>query len=159
MSASVPDAENSRGNLTEHALQTPPPELLATSNNTGIIATEMRHSVDHGSENASKTNYFILPLSLFVFLFALHAKVSLYQQSGPAHLNAGSKLLLNGQKMELETSVENLKNILTGIFEVLPLFYPPLLRSSRSVNLPSTPANSSTDLSVVCRFPRPPPTF
>jgi hypothetical protein len=132
---------------------------LATSNNTGIIATEMRRSVERGSEKARKANYFILPLSLFVFLFALHAKVSLYHQSGPAHSNARSKLWLNEQKIELGTSVENSKNILTGIFAVLLFFSSPLLRSSRSVDLPSTPANFSTDLFAVCRFPRPPPTF
>jgi hypothetical protein len=44
----------------------------------------------------------MIALSLFVFLLALNAKLSLYQQ--PTHANAtnSSKLWLNGQKMEAQ---------------------------------------------------------
>jgi hypothetical protein len=44
----------------------------------------------------------IIALSLFVFLLALNAKLSLYQQSTHANATNSSKLWLNGQKMEAQ---------------------------------------------------------
>ena len=47
-------------------------------------------------------SFFVIFLALFVFLLALNAKLSLYEQ--PLHPNAtnSSKMWLNGQKMEAE---------------------------------------------------------
>jgi hypothetical protein len=49
--------------------------------------------------------YFVLLLSLFVFLLALHAKLSAYDRLASVNAVSSSKLWLNGQKMEAESQI------------------------------------------------------
>jgi hypothetical protein len=101
--------------------------------------------------------YVILVLSLFVFLFALRAKVSQYPQSGTVHPEA-SKLWLNGQKMELGACVESSQNILLGMLAVILLFALPPVRRARATDVScDVVAHSSTDPFQLHRFLRPPP--
>jgi hypothetical protein len=54
------------------------------------------------SLSKKQLSFIVILLSLFVFLLALNAKLSLYEQ--PPHPNAtnSSKMWLNGQKMEAQ---------------------------------------------------------
>jgi hypothetical protein len=73
--------------------------------------------------------YFVLLLSLFVFLLALHAKLSAYDRPASASTVSSSKLWLNGQKMEAEnqigaTPVIAIWSIAFLFLAVLPQRYP-----------------------------------
>jgi hypothetical protein len=123
----------------------------------GIMNGGMESGVGVRSEQMKGLRYVILVLSLFVFLFALRAKVSQYPQSGTVHPEA-SKLWLNGQKMELGTSVESSQNILLGMLAVILLFSSPPVRGSRATEFSSdVVVHPSTDLFQLHRFLRPPP--
>ncbi len=124
----------------------------------GIMRGVMESAAGVRSEPMKGPKYVILALSLFVFLFALRAKVSQYPQSGTVQPGA-SKLWLNGQKMELDTSVESSQNILLGMLAVILLFALPPVRSSRTTDVSSdVVVHPSTDPFQLHRFLRPPPT-
>ena len=108
------------------------------------------------SRKAKKLTYFMLALALFVFLFTLHAKVSVYHHSGLGHFSASSKLWLDGEKMEVSASIENSHNIVPGLFVAL-LFLASIGRISRPADILLASAHFSSDGFEAFRFSRPPP--
>src|SRR6185437_2643576 len=76
------------------------------------------------SPTAKQIKILLVALSLFVFLLARDAKLSLYEQ--PAHANSTntSKLWLNGQKMEAQTPPVLILAVLSVTFVLLrPRFH------------------------------------
>jgi len=106
------------------------------------------------SRQAKKLTYFMLALALFVFLFALHAKVSLYQPAG--HGGEVSKLWLNGQKMDVVNSIESAATALAGLLTVALFIFSlpsPHVRGWSYLE----PAYLPTTSFEFSRFLRPPP--
>jgi len=106
------------------------------------------------SPRAKRLRFFIVALSLLVFLLSLQAKLSMYDQPGHVNTVNSSKLWLNGQKMEAP---------MTLVLAVLPLVFVVLrLRFPRSpwqrIELP-VPAPSPLSVLALHRFLRPPPVF
>ena len=107
---------------------------------------------------SKKLMYFMLALALFVFLFALHAKVSLYQPDGPGHAGTISKLWLNGQKMDLLSSNEDAGSFLLGVLAaILFLFSRLFCRFSPMGWAYIAPAHFPYGSFQRSRFLRPPP--
>lgn len=108
------------------------------------------------SRQAKKLTYFMLALALFVFLFALHAKVSLYQPAG--HGGEVSKLWLNGQKMDVLSSIEGTATALVGFLTVILFLFS---RPSACLRLVGwtylEPVSIPTVSFEFSRFLRPPP--
>ncbi len=105
------------------------------------------------SRQAKKLTYFMLALALFVFLFALHAKVSLYQSPGDGGV---SKLWLNGQKMDVVNSLESAATALAGLLTVALFIFSlpsPYVRGWSYLE----PAYLPTTSFEFSRFLRPPP--
>jgi len=106
------------------------------------------------SSRAKQLRFFIIVLSLFVFLLSLQAKLSMYDQ--PGHVNSinSSKLWLNGQKMEAPMTL--VLAVLPVIFVVLRLRFhgSPWQRIESPV-----PAPSPLRALALHRFLRPPPIF
>src|ERR1700688_1690148 len=111
------------------------------------------------SHKGKKLTYFMLALSLFVFLFALHAKVSLYQPAGHGHSAEISKLWLNGQKMDVLDSIEDAGSFVLGLLAVVILFlFSPLFRRRRPKGRTFVvPIPFPIDSFQLCPFLRPPP--
>jgi hypothetical protein len=98
----------------------------------------------------------MLALALFVFLFALHAKVSLYEPAG--HGGEVSKLWLNGQKMDVLSSIESAATALVGFLTIILFFFSqPLLRLRFLSRTYTEPAYLPTGAFEFSRFLRPPP--
>jgi hypothetical protein len=98
----------------------------------------------------------MIALSLFVFLLALNAKLSLYQQ--PRHANATntSKLWLNGQKMEAQAPPILVFAVLSVTFALLRPRFHQTAWSRVQFEVPViTPARTFQ----LHRFLRPPPVF
>jgi hypothetical protein len=70
--------------------------------------------------------YFVLLLSLLVFLLTLHAKLSAYDRPASVTAVSSSKLWLNGQKMEAETQIA--ANPAVAIWSIAFLFLAVLLQ-------------------------------
>ena len=103
------------------------------------------------------TTFVVLCLALFVFLFALNAKLSLCYPTGPEHSRTALKLYLNGQKLTIRGAIEGQGLLLSGI--VTAIFF--AVCSSRvsvkyHVNL-LQPIVPSTHFFSLPRFFRPPP--
>jgi len=96
----------------------------------------------------------MLALAMFVFLFALHAKISLYQPGPSAQ---SSKLWLNGQKMDVLSSIESAGSVLLGLLAAILFVFSPYLRPIRWAYVAPTPF--LIDPFQRSRFLRPPPTF
>jgi len=109
------------------------------------------------SNPAKPWRHVVLLLSLFVFLLALHAKLSAYPQAAPNSQNSSSKLWLSGQKMETRTPVASaIVPIWTSAFFLfVPLLRP--LRRSESL-FQFTPQVPNTEFDPR-QFLRPPPVF
>jgi hypothetical protein len=108
------------------------------------------------SSQGKYVRYFILALALFVFLFALHAKISLYQPAG--HGGEVSKLWLKGQKMDVLNSIESAATALVALLTVvLFLLSPPFLRLDFWGWICLEPAYLPTSSFEFSRFVRPPP--
>ena len=109
------------------------------------------------SPRAKQLRLFVVLLSLLVFVLALNAKLSLYEQ--PLHANAtnSSKLWLNGQKMEAQTPATLL------VLAVLPVAFIVLRLRFHVSPWPKVPIRVSVPSSLnafeVHRFLRPPPIF
>ncbi|HET9743145.1 MAG TPA: hypothetical protein VFQ00_10375 [Terriglobales bacterium] len=105
------------------------------------------------SRRARPIRFFLIALSLLVFLFALSSKLSVYQSAQPLTAKSTSKLWLNGQKMEAQAPVT-----VAPLLWSLGLFLFALFaeRSSRfaAFDLPTPTPISSFELE---RFLRPPP--
>jgi hypothetical protein len=105
------------------------------------------------SPKARKIKLLVVVLSLFVFLLALNAKLSMYDQ--PEHTaTSTSKLWLNGQKMEGQTPVVLIIAVLAVVFLPLRLRFP---RSPWPEIDFSAPARSPLPAFETHRFLRPPP--
>ena len=102
---------------------------------------------------AKQVRVFVVVLSLLVFLLALNAKLSLYDQ--PAHANTvnSSKLWLNGQKMEQPQATLVLA-VLSVAYVVLRLRFP---RSRWQRAWIQEPRPSRLTAFRAYRFLRPPP--
>ena len=102
---------------------------------------------------AKPFRFFVIVLSLLVFLLALNAKLSLYDQ--PEHVNTvnSSKLWLNGQKME-QPPVTLVLAVLAVAYVVLRLRFP---RSPWQRVQIQTPVPSRLIAFRARRFLRPPP--
>jgi hypothetical protein len=104
------------------------------------------------SPRAKQLRFFVIALSLLVFLLSLNAKLSMYDQ--PSHVNNinSSKLWLNGQKMEAPITL--VLAVLPVVFIVLRLRFhrSPWQRVQHSV-----PAPSPISAFELHRFLRPPP--
>ena len=112
------------------------------------------------SHQGKKLTYFMLALSLLIFLFAVHAKVSLYQPAAAhGHSAEISKLWLNGQKMEVLNSIENAGSFVLGLLAAVILFvFSPLFRGLRAKGRTYVvPIPFPIDSFQLCRFLRPPP--
>src|SRR5579884_1472919 len=106
------------------------------------------------SPRAKQIKLLLIALSLFVFLLALDAKLSLYEQ--PTHVNTtnSSKLWLNGQKMEAQSSPVLVLAVLSIAFVLLrPRFH----RSPWPAMQLRTPRPSVVPSFELHRFLRPPP--
>ena len=105
---------------------------------------------------ARMIRYVVLVLCLFVLLFAAAVKLSQYDGSTPNHPNpvTASKLWLNGQKMELQSS-ESLAPICCLAFVI----FATLLLTGRNLRLAvrTAPVARHQRLFEVHRFLRPPP--
>lgn len=111
----------------------------------------MRHS-----RQSKKQIYFMLALALFVFLFALHAKVSVYEPAG--HGGEISKLWLNGEKMDVLNSIESAATVLIGFLTIFLLFFSQPSLCLRVVRWSyREPASFPTASFEFSRFLRPPP--
>jgi cellobiose-specific phosphotransferase system component IIC len=96
--------------------------------------------------------YFILALSLLIFIFGLHAKLSLYQPAAPVH-----SVWLNGQKMDVMSSIEGASAVLQGLLTVV-LFLFSMIRALRPVGKAYlAPTPFAIDPFQLFRFFRPPP--
>lgn len=102
---------------------------------------------------AKPVRFFVIVLSLLVFLLVLNAKLSLYDQ--PTHVNTvnSSKLWLNGQKME-QPPVTLVLAVLSVAFVVLRLRFP---RSPWQRVEIQEPRPSRLTAFRARRFLRPPP--
>ena len=101
----------------------------------------------------------MLALSLCVFLFALQAKISLYQPAGHGHSAEISKLWLNGQKMDVLNSIEDAGSFVLGLLAAVILFvFSPLFRGFRPKGRAYVvPIPFPIDSFQLFRFLRPPP--
>lgn len=108
------------------------------------------------SREAKKLTYFMLALALFVFLFALHSKVSLYEPAG--HGGEISKLWLNGEKMDVLNSIESAATVLIGFLTIFLLFFsqPSLCLRVVGVSYREAPSPPIARFEFI-RFLRPPP--
>jgi hypothetical protein len=108
-----------------------------------------------------KLTHFMLALAFSVFLFALYARVSLYQPDGPGHSGGNSKLLLNGQKMDLLSSSDSNDNAGSFLLSVLPailFLLSPLFRRFSAIGWAYVaPVHFPYDSFQRSRFLRPPP--
>jgi hypothetical protein len=122
------------------------------------IMTRVEVSIQRSHEG-KKLTYFVLALSLLIFLFALHAKVSLYQPAGHGHSAEISKLWLNGQKMDVLNSIEDAGSFVLGLLAAVILFvFSPLFRGPRPKGRTYVvPIPFPIDSFQLCRFLRPPP--
>jgi hypothetical protein len=104
---------------------------------------------------AKQFKWFVIALSLLVFLLTLNAKLSLYDQ--PTHVNTvnSSKLWLNGQKLEPPPATLMVA-LLTFVCVVLRLRFPraPWQRVPIQESIPSR----LTAFRAYC-FLRPPPSL
>ena len=96
----------------------------------------------------------MVALSLFVFLLALDAKLSLYEQPAQVDATNSSRLWLNGQKMEAQTLPILVLAVLTAVFI---LSRPRSHQSSRPGTSPRAPLASAIPAFELHRFLRPPP--
>jgi hypothetical protein len=111
----------------------------------------MRHS-----GQAKKLTYFMLALALFVFLFALHAKVSLYQPAG--HGGEASKLWVDSQKMDVLSAIENAGTAFVSLLAAVTFLFAPLCRGPRPIALAHhAPIPFLMSSFQPSRFLRPPP--
>jgi hypothetical protein len=99
----------------------------------------------------------LITLCALVFMFALHAKTSVYHGSGATEAtpSTASKLWLSGQKMEVQ-SVESGSGILFWM-ALLCLVGVYLHRKLRAQSTFLTPPPRNLPLRQVYRFLRPPP--
>jgi hypothetical protein len=103
---------------------------------------------------AKQLRFAVVLLSLLVFLLALNAKLSAYEQ--PPNLNgpSSSKLWLNGQKMEAQAP----SLLVLAVLSVAFILLRPLSEKSQLPRAQfQTPASSAFDMLHLHRFLRPPP--
>jgi hypothetical protein len=105
------------------------------------------------SFRAKPIRVFVIVLSLLVFLLALNAKLSLYDQPEHANTVNSSKLWLNGQKME-PPPVTLVLAVLSVAYVVLRLRFPRSPWQRVSIEEP-TPSRLTAFRAY--RFLRPPP--
>jgi len=105
------------------------------------------------NRRARQIRLFVVALSLLVFLLALNAKLSLYEQPTPVNATTSSKLWLNGQKMEQPTATLVLA-VLSVAYVVLRLRFP---RSPWQRVQVQEPVPSRLTAFRARRFVRPPP--
>jgi hypothetical protein len=110
------------------------------------------------SPRARKIKLFVVILSLFVFLLALNAKLSLYEHSAQANATSSSKLWLNGQKMEMQTQSLLVFSVLSAILFLLsPRFHRSPWTRARVIAIATVP--SVLPDFEQHRFLRPPPSL
>jgi hypothetical protein len=99
----------------------------------------------------------LLTLCALVFMFALRAKLSVYNGGGPPKVTpaTASKLWLSGQKLEV-APVDSANNVLFWV-GVLCLFGLCLHRELRVQSILITPPPRTFSLRYIHRFLRPPP--
>ena len=127
-------------------------------NQSGVSSERVQASMRFSlNGKCGRLTYFMLALAMFVFLFALHAKISLYQPGPSAQ---SSKLWLNGQKMDVLSSIESAGSVLLGLLAVILFAFSPLLRRLRPIRWAYVaPTPFLIDPFQRSRFLRPPPTF
>jgi|SRR5581483_8371050 len=106
------------------------------------------------SPNAKQIKILLIALSLFVFLLALYAKLSLYEQPAQVDATNSSKLWLNGQKMEAQAPPVLVFAVLSRTFILLPPRFHQSPSPSAQLRAPRPFAVPSFELH---RFLRPPP--
>lgn len=122
-----------------------------------IISAELHGAFLRMSNSAKPWRHVVLLLSLFVFLLALHAKLSAYPQAAPGNQNSSSKLWLSGQKMETRAPVASaIVPIWTAAFFLFVPLLRPVRRSESLFRL--TPQVPKTEFDPR-QFLRPPPAF
>lgn len=106
------------------------------------------------SRRARPIRFFLIALSLLVFLFALSSKLSVYRSAQPLTAKSTSKLWLNGQKMEAQAPVTVAPLLWSlGLF-LFALFAERSSRFAAPYRIPAPSPISSRELE---RFLRPPP--
>jgi hypothetical protein len=121
----------------------------------GVVRANIRYRA--GAKNKSLT-YFVLALAIFVFLLALHAKLSLYQSDVSGQSGETSKLWLNGQKMDVLSSIQSAETVFFGLVAVILFFAAPLLARIRPLGCAYVaPRPFLIDPFRRSRFLRPPP--
>ena len=106
------------------------------------------------SPKAKQIKIVLVALSLFVFLLALDAKLSLYEQPAQVDATNSSKLWLNGQKMEAQTPPVLVFTVLSVAFVLLR----PRFRQSPWLNTELwVPRSCAIPAFELYRFLRPPP--
>jgi hypothetical protein len=102
-------------------------------------------------------SYVVLAMALFVFLFALNAKLSLCRPVGPEHSRTAFKLYLNGQKLTIRHAIEGPGLLLSGILTAIVFAFCSLRVSHRFHFDPAEQLFRRTDLFSHPHFFRPPP--
>lgn len=108
----------------------------------------------HMSPKAKEIKILLIALSLFVFLLALDAKLSLYEQPAQVDATNSSKLWLSGQKMETQTPPVLVLAVLSLAFVLLR---PRFQRSPLPTTQLRVPRPSAMPAFEFHRFLRPPP--
>lgn len=106
------------------------------------------------SPQARKIRLFVVALSLFVFLLALNAKLSVYDSPAQANATSTSKLWLNGQKMEGQAQMVLVIAVLAVAFLPLSMRFP---RSPWAKVQLREPIRYQVPVFEFDRFVRPPP--
>lgn len=106
------------------------------------------------SPRAKQIKLLLIALSLFVFLLALDAKLSLYEQPAQVNTTNSSKLWLNGQKMEAQTPPVLVLAVLSVTFVLLRPRFHHSPWPSRQLRAPRPSVVPSFEFH---RFLRPPP--
>lgn len=106
------------------------------------------------SPRARQIKLFVVALSLFVFLLALNAKLSMYDSPAQANATTSSKLWLNGQKIEGQAQMILVIAVLAVAFLPLGMRFP---RSPWTKVELQVPASAPLPAFEIHRFLRPPP--